>query len=83
MGEKDDSLSQNSSELVMDYLQKNLEAGDTLEGIANWWLERERIEQVVDEVAAVLEELVKKGNIQVVRTPGGVSVYKIRNTMDN
>lgn len=83
MGEKDSSLSQKTSELLMDYLQKNLEAGDTLEGIANWWLERERIDQVVDEVTAVLENLVQKGTLQVVRTPGGVSVYKIKQTLDN
>ncbi len=83
MGEKDGSLSQKTSELVIDYLQKNLDAGDTLEGITNWWLERERIDQVVDEITAVLENLVQKGTIQVVRTPSGVSVYKIKNSLDN
>lgn len=30
--------------MILDYLRKNPNAADTLEGIAQWWLEQERIE---------------------------------------
>ena len=49
---------------ILDYLSKNPDAGDTLEGITEWWLESERVDQAVDEVSEVLEALVKKGLIK-------------------
>lgn len=51
------------SKKILDYLKKNPDTGDTLEGITEWWLESERVDQAVEEVAEVLEALIKKGLI--------------------
>lgn len=61
---------------IMEYLRKNPDAGDTLEGITNWWLQLERIEQSVDEVLESLEDLVKKGLVVRQDIPGGTAYYK-------
>jgi Mn-dependent DtxR family transcriptional regulator len=51
------------SKKILEYLDKKPDAGDTLEGITEWWLESERVDQAVDQVAEVLEALIKKGLI--------------------
>lgn len=65
------------SRLIVDYLQKYPEAGETFEGIMKWWLELERIELSVNEVADVLESLIQKGVIKMYKTAGGTIFYKI------
>ncbi len=62
---------------IIDYLRKNPEAGDTLEGICRWWLQFEYIEQTVDEVAVALDVLVKKGLIKRQEVKGSSSIYKV------
>lgn len=66
------------SRLILDYLQKNPGASDTLEGIASWWLEQQRIEQLVEEVAEALELLLKKGTVIAGKKSGGITTYKIK-----
>jgi hypothetical protein len=39
----------------------NPEAGDTLEGIADWWVARQRRSNAVDVVRSALEQLVGEG----------------------
>lgn len=63
---------------VLSYLEKNPDAGDTLEGIATWWLEQQRINQVVEEVAEALEYLIQKGVVRVHKTRSGATIYKIK-----
>ena len=72
------SKSETLSRQILDYLQKHPEAGDTLEGIASWWLEQQRIEQLVEEVAEALELLEKKGDIKTFKTISGNTVFKIK-----
>ncbi len=50
--------------MILDYLHKNPNAGDTLEGISRWWLEYEKIDFTVEEVAVVLEKLIKEGKVK-------------------
>jgi hypothetical protein len=66
------------SQRIISYLKKHPEAGDTLEGIVTWWLEQERIDRVVDDVAEVLRSLEKKGTVQAHRTQTGTTIYKIK-----
>jgi hypothetical protein len=66
------------SQRIISYLKKHPKAGDTLEGIVTWWLEQERIDRVVDDVADVLRSLEKKGTVQVHRTQTGTTIYKIK-----
>ena len=74
MKEKNEILSRH----ILSYLTKQPEAGDTLEGIVTWWLEHERIDRLVDEVANVLQLLERKGTIRTHKTPSGLTIYRIK-----
>ena len=65
------------SQLICDYLKKHPDAGDTLEGITQWWLELGRIDTSMDEVASILNDLVEKGIIEIYKNKGGTNLYKI------
>lgn len=65
------------SKKILDYLQNNPDAGDTLEGISKWWMQAECIEQSVDKVAGVLEQLIKEGAIKKQKVKGGSPLYKV------
>jgi hypothetical protein len=66
------------SQRILSYLEKHPEAGDTLEGIVTWWLEQERIDRVVDDVADALRNLEKKGTVLAHRTQTGTTIYKFK-----
>ena len=66
------------SSKILRYLEKHPKAGDTLEGIAFWWLQQQLIEEVVDEVEEALDFLVKKGVIEANISQAGLTVYKIK-----
>ena len=65
------------SKMICSYLRKNPVAEDTLEGIAEWWLEVEKIESSVNEVSDALESLVQKGIVSVRKTQNGINLYKV------
>ncbi len=67
------------SSRILRYLEANPKAGDTLEGIAQWWLDQQRIEDTVDQVAEVLKSLLEEGQINVYKSPSGVYYYKFKN----
>ncbi len=62
---------------ILDYLRKNPDAGDTLEGIAKWWLEMERVNHGVEQVSIALESLIKEGIIERHKINGDNSTYRI------
>jgi Fe2+ or Zn2+ uptake regulation protein len=62
---------------ILKYLQKNPDSGDTLEGIARFWLKFERIDQSVDEVRNALEGLVERGVVIRLKTKGNMPIYKV------
>jgi len=62
---------------VLAYVVKNPEAKDTLEGIARWWLQRERVEQRVEEVSAALHLLVERGLVLERTGLGDRSYYQL------
>jgi Fe2+ or Zn2+ uptake regulation protein len=64
-------------ERIMKYLQEKPEAGDTLEGISQFWLEFERVDHSVDEVSNALESLVRQGAVTKVESMGGLPIYKL------
>mgnify|MGYP006075701407 CR=1 FL=1 len=45
------------------YFFNNPEAGDTLEGIADWWVARQRRSNVAGVVRSALEHLVDEGKV--------------------
>lgn len=74
---------QSVDELARDiaaYLREHPEAADSVDGIAQWWLQRQRYRIAVDRVKEALHRLEEQG--QVERTPNatGVAVYRARRT---
>jgi hypothetical protein len=64
---------------ILDYLQKHPDAGDTLEGIASWWLGLQQIEISVNEVKDALNDLVEEGVIGMHKAGEGTVIYRISN----
>ncbi len=54
----------------------NPEAGDTLEGIADWWVARQRRSNVVGVVRSALEHLVDEGKVSK-RNYGDKELYVV------
>jgi len=50
---------------ILAYLHNNPEAQDTLEGIVEWWLLRQRIKHQTEKVERALTELIERGLIGV------------------
>ncbi len=65
------------SETIMKYLQETPYACDTLEGISQFWMEFERVDQSVDAVKNVLDILVEKGTVMKLMRNGNMPIYKL------
>ena len=61
---------------VLSYLAKNDAAGDTLEGIVEWWLLERNIRRASTEVKAALDDLVTRKLIREYKTPDGRVHYR-------
>ncbi len=68
---------EDTARMILDYLRRNPEAGDTIEGISKWWLNREKIDVTVDEISIALEKLITKGTIEKQSVNGENSIYRI------
>lgn len=62
---------------VLRYLETHPEAKDTLEGIARWWLERERSERLLEEVERAVTLLLSSDLVLETRRPGMPPYYQI------
>jgi hypothetical protein len=62
---------------ILSRLLRNPNAGDTLEGIATWWLDIDRRHLPLKTAAAALDILLKTGQIKARPLPGGPTLYKI------
>ena len=60
---------------ILDYLRTHQQAGDTLAGIAEWWLTSQRIDESVVRVKRSLDNLTTKGVVRERQLPDGESVY--------
>jgi hypothetical protein len=54
--------------LVLGYLEEHPQAMETLEGIAQWWIERQRIRVNVEALSRALEDLTERGKLEAVGT---------------
>lgn len=61
---------------VLGYLEEHPHAMDTLEGIAEWWIERERIRFDVARVAGALARLVDRGVLERIGA-GECALYRL------
>lgn len=62
-------------QLVLEYLREHPYAGDTLEGIREWWMFRQRLDDSVEAVERVLKQLNKTGAIYARQTASGRTLY--------
>lgn len=66
---------------IVDYLRKNPNAGDSLEGVMNWWLSQRNKKPGVAEIEQVLEQLIVEGSVRKVSLVGGTILYR-KNKLD-
>ena len=62
---------------ILAHLRKHPQAGDTLIGIARWWLLRERIAAVTTNVKCALDELVELGFVARIAGADGQASYRL------
>ncbi len=62
---------------LLGYLAEHRRAGDTLEGIAEWWLQRHQVRVVVECLQQVVARLCEQGVMEVVGT-GPACRYRLR-----
>ena len=65
------------SKQILNYLKMHPASADSLEGIADWWLKSESVDQAVDEVAEALEVLIKAGSIKKIKSKNGKMLYRL------
>ena len=68
---------QEMAETILSYLNEHAEASDTLEGIAEWWIRRERIRVEVDSLRKVLGQLTQNGLLERIGA-GENAVYRLK-----
>lgn len=66
-----------TSEMILNYLRRNPDAGDTLEGIVQWWMGFENIELSMDSVVDGLETLMQEKAVNMYITADGTAFYKV------
>ena len=71
-GKGEDEIAQD----ILNYLRSHPLASDTLEGIAKWWLMRQRVSESTEVVQRVLERLRDQGLIRECRLAGGRTLYE-------
>ena len=68
---------------ILAYLVENPDAGDTLDGIVEWWLLNQRIRFETQSVSQALAKLVADGLIVELKGPDSRIVYKANRTIQN
>lgn len=63
------------AETIMRYIAAHPDACDSLEGICDWWLARQRRDDARRDVASALAYLLAAGQIEASTGPGGLTVY--------
>ena len=58
------------------YLLAHPQAADSLEGVATWWLSRQRYQETWRQVQGALDYLVVLGRVVKIKNTDGTCVYK-------
>ncbi|MEN8133461.1 MAG: hypothetical protein ABFS45_25510 [Pseudomonadota bacterium] len=77
----DDNISIIAAEIIR-YLMSHDKAADTLKGVAQWWISRQRIEESQLQVRNALELLCRQGVLKVVPLVGGELLYSLNKARD-
>jgi hypothetical protein len=68
------------AEQILRYLEANPKASDTLEGVAKWWLMKQRLTESIVLVQGALKLLEEKGLICERRNVDGGLLYMVAQT---
>jgi hypothetical protein len=71
---------QEVSHYILAYLSENAEAGDTFEGIVEWWLLRQRIKFETRNVSEAVTKLVSEGLIVEHERSDSSIFYRVNTT---
>jgi len=71
------------SHYILDYLSDNPDAGDTFEGIVEWWLLTQSIKFEMRTVSDAVADLVAEGLIVEQKGRDSRSFYRINQTEEN
>ena len=63
---------------ILSYLTGHRNAADTRQGIAEWWIKRQRLEDAQAKIQAALDMLVARREIAAHRTASGAVLYRLR-----
>jgi Fe2+ or Zn2+ uptake regulation protein len=76
MGDTEESRIAQLKDEILKYLGAHPQAADTVEGIANWWLPRQRYEEEIQKVQQALDDLVERGLVTKTTLADGTTLYK-------
>jgi hypothetical protein len=60
---------------IASYLREREQVADTLEGIARWWIMRQRLQEGQRKVAQAMDYLCAQGLVTTRKLPDGVVLY--------
>ena len=63
---------------ILRYLQTHSAASDTTEGIAQWWVKRQRLEDTLVRVQSALDKLVSDAMVDARQSRAGQTLYFLR-----
>ena len=66
-----------AAELICRYLARNPSASDTVDGVARWWLSRQRQHDAVVTVEQALHWLQAQGVVTTSVLPTGATLYRL------
>lgn len=66
---------ENVANAIRRYISSRPNATETVEGVARWWLVRQRYEDSVEVVQEALNYLEAEGKVTKIKVPGGKVVY--------
>ena len=75
--QEEPGLAQLSDEILR-YLRAHPQAADTVDGIVEWWLPRQRHNDAVNRVQHALDELVARGLVEQMTLVDGTVLYADR-----
>ena len=76
MSEKSDDDARAVAAEIVRYLREHSEAADTMEGVARWWLRRQRYDDALATVERAMAMLVDGRLVEKHALPDGTVVYK-------
>ncbi|WP_428243230.1 hypothetical protein [Gynuella sp.] len=67
---------QSAADAILRYLAQRPEAAETVEGVAKWWLARQRYDDSVRLVQQALDYLEKQGEVEKMSITDGQVLYR-------